>query len=232
MWGLVNFVQEIKSPRIIFGHGSLEKLFDEITNLNCKSVALVCDESARNIAQDLATQLDYLVKLKVDHVVMHVPDEFTSPIIEQATSLGVDLVVAVGGGSATGLGKILALEVGIPLLAIPTTYAGSEMTPIWGRTKENIKLTGSDPKVKPIVAIYEPKLTYSLPLVISVNSAMNAIAHAVESLYAPDMSPLVEAAALKGIEIMSAGMRNLVKMNKISLREKRCFSVRCCVVTL
>ena len=229
----LKFVHDVDSPRVIFGTGSLSSLQSEITLLGCKKIALICDESARATASEISLQLGSLVQQRINQVVMHVPDEFTFPIINESKSFDIDLVVAIGGGSSTGLGKIMALELNIPLLAIPTTYAGSEMTPIWGRTKENKKITGTDIKVLPRVVLYEPELTHSLPISISVNSGMNAIAHAVESLYSPELSPLVELAALRGIESMSQGLRELVGGKNISeSREKLFLGSMLCGFTL
>ncbi len=229
----MEFIHDTKSPRVIFGSDALSHLHDEVKKLGGNKIALVCDESARNVAERIANDLNSFVKLKVDHVVMHVPDDFTSPIIAQANELGIDLVIAVGGGSSTGLGKVLALECKIPLLAIPTTYAGSEMTPIWGRTKNNVKLTGTDFAVLPAVVLYQPDLTYTLPLSISVNSGMNAIAHAVEAIYAPQLSPLVELAALEGISVMASGLRKLARdLNDQSAREELFYGSMLCGFTL
>lgn len=200
-----------RSPRTVFETGSLARVSEEVERLNKKRIILVSDESAKNWAEQVNEQLGELVVQHIDHVVMHVPDEFSAPIVDQSKKLGIDLVISIGGGSATGLGKILALDVGVDLLAIPTTYAGSEMTTIWGRTRNGEKLTGRNQSVMPKTVIYDPALTYSLPLNISANSGMNAIAHAVEAMYAPNCSPEVESASLEGIEIFSKSLRTLVR---------------------
>lgn len=197
------------SPRIVFAPGSRFEIAREVELLNKSRILLICDESARKVSSDLKKLLGDLLKLEIDHCVMHVPDEFSSPICAQVVALEIDLVITIGGGSATGLGKIVALDCNIDLLAIPTTYAGSEMTTIWGRTRENRKLTGRDIAVLPKTVIYDPELTYSLPLLISSNSGMNAIAHAVEALYAFDLTEEVHSAAIEGIEIFTYGLRKL-----------------------
>jgi len=97
----------------------------------------------------------------------------------------------VGGGSTTGLGKAIALTSTLPILAVPTTYAGSEMTPIYGLTEGGLKKTGRDARVLPKTVIYDPTLTLSLPAAMSAASGMNAIAHCVEALYAHDGNPIV-----------------------------------------
>jgi maleylacetate reductase len=113
--------------------------------------------------------------------------------------LEADTVVTVGGGSAIGFGKAIALETDVRQVAIPTTYAGSEMTTIWGRTEEGHKRTGKDPRVKPAVVVYDPELTLTLPASVAGPSGMNALAHCVEALYGPGANPVISAIALEGM---------------------------------
>src|SRR3954470_15263432 len=110
---------------------------------------------------------------------MHVPVEIAEAGRAEAASLGADCCVAVGGGSTTGLAKAIALTSDLPILAIPTTYAGSEMTPIWGLTEGGVKKTGRDLRVLPKTVIYDPDLTLALPPAMSVTSGINAMAHCV-----------------------------------------------------
>lgn len=114
---------------------------------------------------------------------MHVPIETAREARDVANRLGADCAVAIGGGSTTGLGKAIAMESGLPIIAIPTTYAGSEMTPVYGITEDGLKRTGKDPRVLPKTVIYDSDLTKTLPLMMSITSGMNAIAHAAEGLY-------------------------------------------------
>ncbi|MNG14502.1 Maleylacetate reductase [compost metagenome] len=134
---------------------------------------------------------------------MHVPIETAREAREIARELGADCAVAIGGGSTTGLGKAIALESGLPILAIPTTYAGSEMTPVYGLTENGIKKTGKDPRVLPRTVIYDPELSATLPVGLSVMSGMNAIAHAAEGLYAQDGNPVMSLIAEEGIRAMA-----------------------------
>jgi maleylacetate reductase len=127
-----------------------------------------------------------------------------------ATELGADGCVSVGGGSAIGLGKAIALEHGLPVIAVPTTYAGSEMTPIWGLTDRGAKRTGRDPRVLPASVLYDPDLTLTLPGGLSATSGMNAIAHAVEGLYAPDASPIISLMAEEGIRALATALPRVV----------------------
>jgi maleylacetate reductase len=123
-----------------------------------------------------------------------------------ARAAAADGCVAVGGGSAIGLGKAIALRTGLPLIAVPSTYAGSEMTPVWGLTERGAKRTGRDPAVQPRSVVYDPELTLSLPVGLSVTSGINALAHAVEALYAPDASPLVSLMAEEGARAMTGAL--------------------------
>ncbi|WP_344520876.1 maleylacetate reductase, partial [Streptomyces rectiviolaceus] len=112
--------------------------------------------------------------------------------------------------SAIGLGKALALRTGLPLIAVPSTYSGSEMTPVWGLTEGGAKRTGRDPSVQPRSVVYDPELTLSLPPALSVTSGVNALAHAAESLYAPDASPVVGLLAEEGVRAMAAALPEIV----------------------
>ena len=141
---------------------------------------------------------------------MHVPVEVATRARDLARELGADGCVAVGGGSAVGLGKAIALEHGLPVIAVPTTYAGSEMTPIWGLTEAGQKRTGRDQRVLPKSVVYGPELTLTLPAQLSVTSGMNAIAHAVEGLYAPDATPVISLMAQEGVRALVAALPRLV----------------------
>jgi alcohol dehydrogenase class IV len=137
---------------------------------------------------------------------MHVPIETAREARELARKLDADCAVAVGGGSTTGLGKAIALDSGLPILAIPTTYAGSEMTPIYGITEGGLKKTGRDAKVLPRTVIYDPELTLTLPVGLSITSGINAIAHAAEGLYSVDGNPVMDLMAEEGIRALGRAL--------------------------
>jgi alcohol dehydrogenase class IV len=145
----------------------------------------------------------------IDDVVAHVPEERAVAAREVARSTAADAIVTLGGGSATGLGKAVALESPLPILALPTTYAGSEMTPIWGLTSGARKQTGRDPRVQPRTVIYDPRLTLSLPVAIAGPSAMNALAHCAEALYAEAASPVTSLMAEEGMRVLADGLARL-----------------------
>jgi maleylacetate reductase len=142
---------------------------------------------------------------------MHVPVEAARTARSLARELGADTCVAVGGGSTIGLGKAIALEFGLPILAVPTTYAGSEMTPIWGLTEGGVKRTGRDAKVLPRTVIYDAILTLTLPPDLSSTSGMNAIAHAAEALYAENANPIISLMAEEGIRALAKSLPVIVR---------------------
>jgi alcohol dehydrogenase class IV len=121
-----------------------------------------------------------------------------------------DVLVSVGGGSTTGLAKAVALTTGLPVIAVPTTYAGSEATPVWGLTEGAKKTTGTDKRVLPRVIVYDAALTMSLPVDMSVASGLNALAHCVDSMWAPGADPINAAFAAEGIRSLAAGLPKVV----------------------
>ncbi|MEV6347581.1 maleylacetate reductase [Actinoplanes sp. NPDC051851] len=139
-------------------------------------------------------------------VAMHVPVVTAERAREAAAAAGVDVLVSVGGGSATGLAKAVALTTGLPIVAVPTTFAGSEATDVWGMTENGRKTTGSDPRVLPRTVVYDAALTATLPREMAVASGLNALAHCVDSMWAPRADPINRALALEGIRALRAGL--------------------------
>jgi alcohol dehydrogenase class IV len=158
------------------------------------------------IAAEAADLLGDLVAGRFSDVVQHVPVAKASDAVALTRQLEADTVLTIGGGSATGFGKAVRLQVGVRQIAVPTTYAGSEMTPIWGLTDGDRKQTGVDLRVKPEVVIYDPELTLTLPPRIAGPSGMNALAHSVEALYGPGANPVISAMALESIRALAAGL--------------------------
>lgn len=197
--------------RVTFGSKSLKSLPDEILNLGLKRVLVLSTPFQEDLARQVSALLGGLSAGVHAEAEMHVPVESAHRAREVARAAGADGYVAIGGGSTTGLGKAIALEFGAPIIAIPTTYAGSEMTPIWGLTADGEKKTGRDPKVLPTSVIYDPELTMSLPVGMSVTSGFNAIAHAVEALYAPDGSPIISLMAAEGIRSLVRALPAIVQ---------------------
>jgi len=196
--------------RVIFGVGALAELPREIERLGAKRALVLATPEQRAQAEDVARRLGDRCAGVFPRAVMHVPIETAREACAEATRVGADCAVAIGGGSTTGLGKAIALESSLPILAIPTTYAGSEMTPIYGITEGGQKKTGRDARVLPKTVIYDPALTVGLPVGLSVTSGMNAIAHAVEGSYAQDSNPVMSLMAEEGIRALAQGLPRVV----------------------
>ena len=205
------FVYDHPAQRVIFGIGSIERLADEVGRLGVARVLVLSTPSGRQLADDAARRLGPLAAGVFAEAVMHVPIETARAARRRAAELKADCCVAIGGGSTIGLGKAIALESSVPIVAVPTTYAGSEMTPIYGLTEDGVKKTGRDRRVLPATVLYDPALTISLPAKISGPSGMNALAHCVEGTYALDANPLVTLAALEGIRALSRALPVVVK---------------------
>lgn len=154
-------------------------------------------------AESLLSACRGQIAAMVSQAVQHVPAEVVNKALECARHAQVDCLVAIGGSSSTGLAKAVALELPLPIVAIPTTYAGSEVTPIFGITKNGIKTTGRDRVVLPQTVIYDAELTMSMPTQLSITSGINAIAHAAEGLYAKDGNPVMDLVAQEGIRALS-----------------------------
>jgi len=203
------FTYVAQPSRVIFGAGALSQLSHEIELLGAKRALVLSTPEQADSARRVAEMLGDRAAGIFAKAVMHVPIESAREARAEARRLGADCAVAIGGGSTTGLGKAIALESGLPILAIPTTYAGSEMTPIYGLTEGGVKKTGRDVRVLPKTVIYDPELTLTLPLAMTVTSALNAIAHAAEGLYAIDANPITSLMAEEGIRACAAALPRL-----------------------
>jgi alcohol dehydrogenase class IV len=201
-----SFTYNGQAGRVIFGAGSLQHLAREIDALGARKALVLSTPEQRASAEKIAALLGARAAGVFDRAVMHVPIETAREARELARKLGADCAVAIGGGSTTGLGKAIALDSGLPILAIPTTYAGSEMTPIYGITEAGLKKTGKDVRVLPRTVIYDPELTLGLPVGMSVTSGINAIAHAAEGLYSVDGNPIMDLMAKEGIAAMARSL--------------------------
>ena len=205
------FVYTAQPARVVFGAGCLATLGREIEALGAHKALVLCTPEQRASAERVAALLGDRAASIFDRAAMHVPIETAREAREVARRLGADCAVAIGGGSTTGLGKAIALDSGLPILAIPTTYAGSEMTPIYGITESGLKKTGKDARVLPRTVLYDPELTLSLPVAMSVTSGINAIAHAAEGLYAVDGNPVMDLMAQAGIAALGRALPAIFK---------------------
>ena len=203
--GAVNFEHQSYTQRVVFGSGAARtRLAAEVDRLGAHRVLLVAAPSARAEAAALTASLP--MAGAVDEVRMHVPVEVAEAARRRAAETRADLVLAVGGGSATGTAKAVAMTSGLPIVAVPTTYAGSEVTPVWGLTENGRKTTGVDQRVLPRTVMYDPTLTLSLPVEMSIASGLNALAHCVDSLWAPRANPVDTALALEAAHALVEGL--------------------------
>ncbi|MGF6885174.1 maleylacetate reductase [Nocardia sp. GAS34] len=204
------FTYQAAPMRVVFGAGSIDRLRAEAEQLGLRRALVLSTPSQDALAQRAAEQLGDLAAGVFGQARMHVPVETAHAAAAAAKAAAADGCVAIGGGSTIGLGKAVALDLGLPVIAVPTTYSGSEMTPIWGLTEAGRKRTGRDPIVLPRSVIYDPQLSAGLPLAISGTSALNAMAHAMEALYAPDASPIPSVMAEQGVRALAAAIPALV----------------------
>jgi len=202
--------------RIIFGSGELKKLPAELDRLKLSSPLLLSTPQQKNQVYDLKENIEknHNDKLTVagifEEATMHTPTNVTDRALAKAKSTNADCVVSFGGGSAIGLGKAISVRTGLQHICIPTTYAGSEMTPILGETADGVKKTRTDPKILPCTVIYDVDLTMTLPSSMSATSGINAIAHGVEALYASNANPIINLMALEGIRALAKSLPAIV----------------------
>jgi len=198
--------------RVVFGAGSVSQLAAEVERLGAKRALLISTPGRAGMVRVLAKGLG--VAGLFDQAVMHTPIAAVEAARAMAKSVDADCCVAVGGGSTIGFGKAIALTSSLPVVAVPTTYSGSEMTNIWGISEGGAKKTGRDVKVLPKAVIYDPSLTLDLPPGTSAASGMNAMAHCAEALYAHDGNPIVSLMAEEGIRALAAALPAVVAAPK------------------
>jgi maleylacetate reductase len=200
------FMHETRASRVHFGRGALGELAGERERLASARPLLI---TADRLRDQVTTAWGGEAAATISGVRQHVPVADAEAARDLVRRQDCDVVIAVGGGSAIGLAKAVALTEGTPIIAVPTTFSGSEMTPVWGLTDEAGKVTGTDPTVAPQVVVYDPDLYGSLPPGIAGPSAINAMAHAVESLWAPDATPLASLMAEEAIRAIGTALPDL-----------------------
>jgi alcohol dehydrogenase class IV len=201
----MRFEHETLGQRVMFGTGqAAQGVAREVELLGARRVMVIAGPRQAGFAGVVTAGLP--VALVHDEVVMHVPVPVAERAREAAAGHHVDALVSVGGGSTTGLAKAVALTTGLPIVVVPTTYAGSEATNVWGLTEEGRKITGVDRRVLPRAVVYDASLTSSLPVELSVASGLNALAHCVDSMWAPHADPINTVLAAEGIRALSAAL--------------------------
>src|ERR1700719_3531296 len=194
-----SFVYTGLPSKVLFGFGTLDKVADEVRLLDCRRALVLSTPQQEVQANDLAGRLGQLCVGTFSEAAMHTPVAITEQALAVARERQADCTVSVGGGSTTGLGKAIALRTDLPQIVVPTTYAGSEATPILGETEAGRKTTQRNRRVLPEVIIYDIELTRTLPVSLSVTSGINAFAHAAEALYAANANPITSMLAEQGM---------------------------------
>ncbi|GGB81346.1 maleylacetate reductase [Henriciella pelagia] len=196
--------------RVIFGSGTVSVLAEEIKALKASRALVLTTPPQAPQGEQITEELGSLAAGMFTRAAMHTPVAVTEEAMKAYDKAGADCVVSIGGGSTIGLGKAIALRNGTPQIVLPTTYAGSEMTSIIGQTEQGEKTTQKTLKVLPETVIYDVNFTLSLPVGMSVTSGMNAIAHAVEALYAEQANPVLSLMAEEGISALFGALPRIV----------------------
>ncbi|PWE56944.1 maleylacetate reductase [Metarhizobium album] len=219
--------------RVVFASGASAGVAQWVETLGCRRALVLTTPQQAADGEALAARLGTLAVGTFAGATMHTPVEVTERALLRAAELKADCVVSLGGGSTTGLGKAMAYRTDIPQIVIPTTYAGSEVTPILGQTENGIKTTVRGEKIVPEVVIYDPELTLGLPVAMSVTSGLNAIAHAAEGLYAPDRNPITTMMAVEGMRAFFEALPVIVKAPRdVEAREKALYGAWLCGTVL
>jgi alcohol dehydrogenase class IV len=201
-----DFVYQSAPMRVVFGAGTLRQLPDELSHLGVTRALVLATPRQKDLVASIREMIGERFAGVFTGAVMHTPVEVTERAMETVHDLRADCLVAIGGGSTTGLGKAIALRTDLPQTVLPTSYAGSEMTPVVGQTSGGIKTTQSSPKILPEIVIYDVDLTMTMPPGLSATSGINAIAHAVEALYARDRNPVISLMAQEAIRTLAQAL--------------------------
>lgn len=221
------------TTRVVFGQGTLAQVPEEVARLGHSRALVLSTPHQKAEAQALADRLGNRAGGIFAEATMHTPVEVTDQAIAAYQAARADCVVSLGGGSTTGLGKAIAVRTGADQVVIPTTYAGSEMTDILGETAGGEKTTRRDPAIRPEVVVYDVDLTLTLPVTLTVTSALNAIAHAMEALYAPDRNPVVEAMVREALPTFRGALPVLIgSPQDREARSDALYAAWCCSTAL
>lgn len=205
-----DFIYSTSPAHIVFGPGKATTVGEWIDRIGCRRALVLSTPHQEGDAQRLADTLGPRTAGVFAGAVMHTPVDVTDTAMVVVRQTAADVVVSLGGGSTTGLGKAIAYRTDLPQIVIPTTYAGSEVTPILGQTEAGRKTTVRSANILPEVVIYDPSLTLGLPVGMSVTSGLNAMAHAVEALYAEDRNPVSSLMAVEGLRAFQKSLPAVV----------------------
>ena len=206
-----SFVHDVPAQRVVFAPGAANRLGEEVARLAWRRAFVIATAgSGARLGARIVALLGGVAAGLHAEAVIHVPRAVADAGLAAAKRAAADGLVAVGGGSAIGLAKAIALATDLPIIALPTTFSGSEATPIYGTTEGERKLTGRDWRVLPKVVIYDSDLSAGLPSAAAAASGMNAIAHCVEGLWIAERTPVTVALASKALRLFSAHLPRAV----------------------
>jgi len=227
------FAAQFAQVRVRFGAGIRRQVSEEISRLGCKRALVLSTPPQADSAMEMAQEIGDLAVGVFTRATMHTPVAVTEEAVAHAQSVRADCIVSVGGGSTTGLGKAIALRTDLPQVVVPTTYAGSEATNILGQTENGIKTTLTDARVQPEVILYDAELVKTLPVGMTVTSALNAMAHAAEGLYARDRNPVSTLLAIEGLEAFAESLDRVVaKPDDLEARGQTLYAAWLCGTVL
>lgn len=204
------FSAQSAAVRVRFAPGVRRAVAEEVERLGARRALILTTPQQADTVDEIAGLCGPLAAGSFTRAAMHTPVAISEEATAHARAIGADVLIAVGGGSTTGLGKAIALRTDLPQIVIPTTYAGSEATPVLGQTENGVKTTQSSPKIQPEVILYDAELVATLPVAMTVTSALNAMAHAAEGLYARDRSPLSSLMAVEGLQAFRDSLPRVV----------------------
>ncbi len=202
----MEFVFEANPARVIFGRGARTNVAEELDRLGISRAIVLSTPPQAALAAEFARDIGHRAAVLYPGAAMHTPVEVTEAAMDAVRSVKVDGILSAGGGSTIGLGKAIAYRTDLPQLAVPTTFAGSEMTPILGQTEGGVKTTLRSPRVLPETVVYDPDLVVTMPPALAGTSGMNAMAHSVEALYAKDANPVISLMAEESIRALGRAL--------------------------
>jgi maleylacetate reductase len=205
------FTHDVPPQRVVFASGALARVAQEAERLNIgRALVVATPGSGARLGNKVSDILGKRAIRLHAQAVIHVPKAVAETGLKAALETKADGLVAVGGGAAIGLAKAIALQTALPILAVPTTYSGSEATPIYGMTDGERKITGRDMKVVPRTILYDPDLTLGLPAAVSAASGMNAVAHCVEAFWVDGRTPVTVGLASEAMRRFGKGLPAVV----------------------
>ena len=208
--GLDRFTLTLHGPRVVYGEGVAEsELAAELNLLEASRVLVFGSRRELEARTELVKKVGDCVVGEFSDVRRHVPLASAKAATIRARDLKVDCLLSIGGGSAVGTAKAVALETGLRILAVPTTYAGSDYTPVYGITDDSVKRTGRSERVLPRTVVLDPTLARNLPLDVARASAVNALAHCVSGVFATGHSPVTDVLAASGARLVARGLRGV-----------------------